>query len=494
MASGDFFLKGNIYTIIMCALYTPGENGGGKYGYEIVREIKERTGSKYEIKQPTLYSYLKRLEQQGQIKSFWGTESNGGRRRYYRLTPKGRSDCAEFLSDWEYHKDMLGTLVDNADLETEPIDETEDENYDIEEPIDDDGLTIGEKIEAQDEISRRLAALLAANPQAEPSQEPVEPEETSPASEEFEPEEPVEEIVVEEQTEPVEEISEEIVEESHADENTETEEIVDEESVATEVTEEIAEEAPTIVESPTSDEDPKAKFEVRQDDADEFIQQFDQRVREISQTSDPHPETAENYQHVLMNVIGDQLDEMQDYNSEQREGAQKYYTDHPVALEDVADDLAKQGIRMRIYNHMSSGYKSKTLMPVSAVLCKASWLTFAVVAVYFGILALTSIATASWQPFVIAISVMIILPIALTIFALYDPSRKEKPQFRFNRYILATGILAAIIVLAALGISIISGIELNNYVTVSKQILLPVGIAAIFPLYVVIFERFYIKY
>jgi len=55
----DFsFLKGSIETIILNALYS-----GDKYGYEIAREIKEKTENKYEIKQPTLYGYLKRLEQ-----------------------------------------------------------------------------------------------------------------------------------------------------------------------------------------------------------------------------------------------------------------------------------------------------------------------------------------------------------------------------------------------------------------------------------------------
>ena len=48
---GNFdFLKGNIETIILNALY-----GGDKYGYDITREIKEKTDNQYEIKQPTLY-------------------------------------------------------------------------------------------------------------------------------------------------------------------------------------------------------------------------------------------------------------------------------------------------------------------------------------------------------------------------------------------------------------------------------------------------------
>ena len=81
----DFtFLKGNIETIILCGL-----QASDKYGWEIAKDIKQRTGGKYEIKQPTLYAYLKRLENNDLIRSYWGGESNGGRRRYYALTDAG---------------------------------------------------------------------------------------------------------------------------------------------------------------------------------------------------------------------------------------------------------------------------------------------------------------------------------------------------------------------------------------------------------------------
>ena len=63
---GNFdFLKGNIETIILNALY-----GGDKYGYDITREIKEKTDNQYEIKQPTLYGYLKKLESEKLIESY----------------------------------------------------------------------------------------------------------------------------------------------------------------------------------------------------------------------------------------------------------------------------------------------------------------------------------------------------------------------------------------------------------------------------------------
>ncbi len=77
------------------------------YGYEISREIKERTENKYVIKETTLYSAFTRLEKNGYIESFYGTETNGKRRTYYRITEKGREYYEEKCSEWELTKEVV---------------------------------------------------------------------------------------------------------------------------------------------------------------------------------------------------------------------------------------------------------------------------------------------------------------------------------------------------------------------------------------------------
>lgn len=62
-----------------------------KYGYEIIEEIKEKTG--IEVKQPSLYSSLRRMESQKYISSYWQDSDIGGKRHYYCLTAVGK----EFL-------------------------------------------------------------------------------------------------------------------------------------------------------------------------------------------------------------------------------------------------------------------------------------------------------------------------------------------------------------------------------------------------------------
>ena len=81
--------RSNIELLILDAL-----KDSDKYGYAIAAAIKSSTNTKNEIKQPTLYAYLKKLESKELIASYWGEESNGGRRRYYKLTEKGINELS----------------------------------------------------------------------------------------------------------------------------------------------------------------------------------------------------------------------------------------------------------------------------------------------------------------------------------------------------------------------------------------------------------------
>ena len=77
------------------------------YGYQISREIKIRTEKKYVIKETTLYSAFTRLEKNGYIESFYGSETNGKRRTYYRITEAGKEYYKEKCSEWELTKEVV---------------------------------------------------------------------------------------------------------------------------------------------------------------------------------------------------------------------------------------------------------------------------------------------------------------------------------------------------------------------------------------------------
>ena len=99
-------LRGHTDTIILKLL-----SDGDKYGYEITKLVGELSGHAYELKEATMYSSLKRLEHDGHIASYWGDETQGGRRKYYRITPSGHILYAANKRNWEYAKDILKNLI-----------------------------------------------------------------------------------------------------------------------------------------------------------------------------------------------------------------------------------------------------------------------------------------------------------------------------------------------------------------------------------------------
>jgi PadR family transcriptional regulator PadR len=99
-------LRGHTDTIILRLLMD-----GDKYGYEISKLIQTNSCGEYELKEATMYSSLKRLEADGSITSYWGDETQGGRRRYYRITERGRQVYSENKDNWEYAKRILDQLL-----------------------------------------------------------------------------------------------------------------------------------------------------------------------------------------------------------------------------------------------------------------------------------------------------------------------------------------------------------------------------------------------
>ncbi|MBQ7798450.1 MAG: helix-turn-helix transcriptional regulator [Clostridia bacterium] len=85
---------------------------GDKYGYEIVKQIEDYSNGGIVIKQPTLYSVLKKLEQGRFISSYWQDSEIGGKRHYYKLTDNGKAQLSTYPP--------LETLIKDA-MESEGI-------------------------------------------------------------------------------------------------------------------------------------------------------------------------------------------------------------------------------------------------------------------------------------------------------------------------------------------------------------------------------------
>jgi len=81
------------------------------YGYSISKTISQLTDNVCEIKEATLYSGLRRLEAEKLISSYWGDESQGGRRKYYTLTTAGEESLLDNRIKWEMTKEIMERIL-----------------------------------------------------------------------------------------------------------------------------------------------------------------------------------------------------------------------------------------------------------------------------------------------------------------------------------------------------------------------------------------------
>lgn len=65
-------LRGHTEAIILAHLLEQ-----DSYGYQINKDIMKKTDNRYELKEATLYSAFRRLEQAGYIRTYWGTRQWG---------------------------------------------------------------------------------------------------------------------------------------------------------------------------------------------------------------------------------------------------------------------------------------------------------------------------------------------------------------------------------------------------------------------------------
>jgi PadR family transcriptional regulator, regulatory protein PadR len=72
-----------------------------RHGYEIGKLIDERSRGVLKFHIASLYPMLYRLEARGLIQGRWVEKSGQRRRRYYRITPSGRTVLASQRTQWE---------------------------------------------------------------------------------------------------------------------------------------------------------------------------------------------------------------------------------------------------------------------------------------------------------------------------------------------------------------------------------------------------------
>jgi len=106
MVSSDI-IRGHLDAVILKLILEK-----DSYGYEISKEISNRTNNCLTVKEATLYAVFQRLEKNEYIVSYSGQITHGGKRKYYKITQLGRDFLEEKVSEWQTIKDIINTFLE----------------------------------------------------------------------------------------------------------------------------------------------------------------------------------------------------------------------------------------------------------------------------------------------------------------------------------------------------------------------------------------------
>ncbi len=111
MAMSADILRGYTDTIILRQL-----SQGDSYGYQINKRVSEISQGGLELKEATLYTAFRRLEGAGLIRSYWGDENTGARRRYYAITQAGLQRLVQDCENWQETRRLINCLLMEEEL------------------------------------------------------------------------------------------------------------------------------------------------------------------------------------------------------------------------------------------------------------------------------------------------------------------------------------------------------------------------------------------
>jgi PadR family transcriptional regulator len=103
-------LRGTLDLLILRTL-----RHGPSHGHAIAKHIQRTSQELLQVETGSLYPALYRLEAKGWIAASWELSDKGKRARYYRITPKGRTQLVAELSKWEAFARAMRHLLEPVD-------------------------------------------------------------------------------------------------------------------------------------------------------------------------------------------------------------------------------------------------------------------------------------------------------------------------------------------------------------------------------------------
>ena len=84
------------------------------HGFGISVRIRQMSDEVLQVEQGSLYPALYRLEDQGWIKSEWGTSDNNRKAKFYSLTPTGRKQLNAETANWDRVSAAINLILKGA--------------------------------------------------------------------------------------------------------------------------------------------------------------------------------------------------------------------------------------------------------------------------------------------------------------------------------------------------------------------------------------------
>lgn len=87
------------------------ETMGPQHGYGLARRIEQTSGDVLALNYGTLYPALLKLEQEGYIRSRWGSSENNRRAKFYELTKAGQRRLRQAAQEWKQTTEILDRFL-----------------------------------------------------------------------------------------------------------------------------------------------------------------------------------------------------------------------------------------------------------------------------------------------------------------------------------------------------------------------------------------------
>lgn len=81
------------------------------YGYEMIKEIEDRSSGVFTFKEGTLYPILHTLENENMVEAYWVDTDGGRKRKYYRITKQGRLHLKEKQEEWKTFRTAVDKVL-----------------------------------------------------------------------------------------------------------------------------------------------------------------------------------------------------------------------------------------------------------------------------------------------------------------------------------------------------------------------------------------------